>query len=795
MALRDSAKRALIGAWPPRGFQRLTTMHRPLRPSASQAARRRGSTVLALLALGVLTVPGVLAGVRPDAPTLLDQMPDPTGLDELFRDYELQVMNPYLWRERLATGAADLTLRGREFRVLVEPTPWDASLSVTRQRADGSWERIEDGFGSVAYRGTVEGDASSHVLLLATGAGVFGYVRTAEDDLNFEPVIGHLPHAPPGVSVVYHMRDAIRPPDEHIRSVVRVEPEPTPAAAGSGVGAASTSSGPNRAMALFADPEFVSSSSTWMARATWVAATLNENYQRLVGFQFTIVGNTVYQCPAANCPNNDLLQTWKTWVAAGGPWNGYELAHLFTGKELVGHSGRAEQPGRYGYTSTRGSDAVTALLMGHEVGHNFNARHARDYGYTHHHIGSGFHSHSMLMRYVSGETKWEYSSANNNWIRACNARGWSATAGMSAPCATPGRQNANGGPDWPSFDATAYRAKYFAFSWRGTVDDVCVVTNGPGHVVLDFSRLPGQPVLFTVVVNAGGAGRWCEDGDYTWNHDTMFVAIVAGNAAVGYDTTSADGMASNDFGATWTPDGRRRAIEVQILSDELSAASCGTLGSAQSLARDGTLWSCNNKYRLVHQNDGNVVLYNQSTPGVTKVDWATHTPGATSTRFEMQGDGNLVLYSGTTPIWASGTAGQPGATLLVRDDGLLMVMGKNGTAHWVEGCGVLGPNSRLLPGKEIRSCDRRSSLQHQFDGNVVLYRDGVYDGWATHTMGWSTTEFKMQDDGNLVLYRNGGLPWATHTDWNPNSWLRVHDNGKLIIWTPYGEAVCNNLKC
>jgi hypothetical protein len=56
----------------------------------------------------------------------------------------------------------------------------------------------------------------------------------------------------------------------------------------------------------------------------------------------------------------------------------------------------------------------------------------------------------------------------------------------------------------------------------------------------------------------------------------------------------------------------------------------------------------------------------------------------------MQDDGNLVSYfnegSNGGPIWNSGTVGHPGASLVLQNDGN-MVVSLNGTPLWSTGTG------------------------------------------------------------------------------------------------------------
>jgi hypothetical protein len=49
----------------------------------------------------------------------------------------------------------------------------------------------------------------------------------------------------------------------------------------------------------------------------------------------------------------------------------------------------------------------------------------------------------------------------------------------------------------------------------------------------------------------------------------------------------------------------------------------------------------------------------------------------------MQGDGNLVVYNGSAvALWASSTSGNPGAYLVLGDDGDLVVDSASGEPLW-----------------------------------------------------------------------------------------------------------------
>ncbi len=93
-----------------------------------------------------------------------------------------------------------------------------------------------------------------------------------------------------------------------------------------------------------------------------------------------------------------------------------------------------------------------------------------------------------------------------------------------------------------------------------------------------------------------------------------------------------------------------------------------TLGGGGELIRGQSLKSPNGRFELKMQQDGNVVLYDQSRP-----IWATNTQKDGAERLAMQDDGDFVVYAKRTPVWSSKTPGHQGASLKLQDDGNLVV--------------------------------------------------------------------------------------------------------------------------
>jgi hypothetical protein len=100
------------------------------------------------------------------------------------------------------------------------------------------------------------------------------------------------------------------------------------------------------------------------------------------------------------------------------------------------------------------------------------------------------------------------------------------------------------------------------------------------------------------------------------------------------------------------------------------------LNAGEGIERGQSLWSANGRYRLRLQDDGNLVLYDGDA-----ALWASDTVGAIIHYGQMQEDGNFVLTGGG-PVWATGTDRNPGASLLLQDDGNLVVYARGGRALW-----------------------------------------------------------------------------------------------------------------
>jgi len=118
--------------------------------------------------------------------------------------------------------------------------------------------------------------------------------------------------------------------------------------------------------------------------------------------------------------------------------------------------------------------------------------------------------------------------------------------------------------------------------------------------------------------------------------------------------------------------------EPVILSVAQTPTGCTTMAGGQGLYPGQSLFSCDGRFHLILQNDGNLVLYQGST-----ALWSSSTAGRSSAVAIMQADGNFVIYDSTgAGIWSSGTPSHSGAYLAVQNDGNVVIYSSVGVPLW-----------------------------------------------------------------------------------------------------------------
>jgi hypothetical protein len=200
-------------------------------------------------------------------------------------------------------------------------------------------------------------------------------------------------------------------------------------------------------------------------------------------------------------------------------------------------------------------------------------------------------------------------------------------------------------------------------------------------------RNDGVPVWWTGTVGISpGAASMQVDGN--------FVVYDSANRAAWHTYTYGNpgaylSMQNNGAFAIYSANGAR-LWGSPVPPNEVNTPPGGgtTTPSVDTLTAGGRLYpgqavqSLDRRFALTYQTDGNLVLYG---PGGAR--WSTQvfsSPGYA----EMQVDGNFVVYaSNGTPVWASGTSGARGASLVVHSDGQVDIRTSQGIVLWQTGTG------------------------------------------------------------------------------------------------------------
>lgn len=224
-------------------------------------------------------------------------------------------------------------------------------------------------------------------------------------------------------------------------------------------------------------------------------------------------------------------------------------------------------------------------------------------------------------------------------------------------------------PDMRQF---AYSNAAFWDSWVGPAgDDIVaaldwIVPRYPVHSTAGYQRypLPG-PAGWADWAFARASGPRSPRG-VEWD-GWQFSADFNGQGPVyGFQSSGLDlNIVKADAWPRWTgrttvaPDPAPQPPAVVPAPDPDPAVRPDILRAGESLLRNESIENGNTV--LVHQLDGNVVLY-----VAKRAVWSSGTHGKATTALAMQADGNLVLYNGNTPVWSTGTHGRTNGALVVQ---------------------------------------------------------------------------------------------------------------------------------
>jgi murein DD-endopeptidase len=243
-----------------------------------------------------------------------------------------------------------------------------------------------------------------------------------------------------------------------------------------------------------------------------------------------------------------------------------------------------------------------------------------------------------------------------------------------------------------------------------------------------------------------------------------------------------------------------RPVRLRLLATALAvtAVAAGLVGTAEpataapavykgAAPAGTTLWpgdsitSVNGQFQLVMQGDGNLVEYGIG----RKVLWASNTAGKPGASAQIRTNGTLAIWYGTSRAALWGGAGQVGRDFGIRADGTMRMTNtaKQNIIEFSSYQDSVVAGNVILPGTVLRSDPSQGrTLTMRTDGILVQAVNGK-TVWATKTGGNPGAYAAVQTDGNFVVYSatNKAL-WASHTSRAGAGRLLVQVDGNVVVY-------------
>jgi hypothetical protein len=220
------------------------------------------------------------------------------------------------------------------------------------------------------------------------------------------------------------------------------------------------------------------------------------------------------------------------------------------------------------------------------------------------------------------------------------------------------------------------------------------------------------------------------------------------------------------------------------------STSPATISAGATIASGGCLISPNKQYELIMQTDGNLVLYYLSQGDPL---WATNTAGNPGAQFRLLSTGGMVIQVSGANIWSSPTSPVPSAILGLQDNGNVQDFGNNSTAlglpvisysAWQTGTTnlrgwSLPSGSTLSPGQYLMSQNGMYKLSMGTNGLLEL-------SYVTRPIGQSGSYFcpmwsrpySTANVSSLVL--GDGETYSPSL--NAGSYLAMQTDGNAVIY-------------
>ena len=211
--------------------------------------------------------------------------------------------------------------------------------------------------------------------------------------------------------------------------------------------------------------------------------------------------------------------------------------------------------------------------------------------------------------------------------------------------------------------------------------------------------------------------------------------------------------------ATWSPEPLNQSVtlsnELPFYSDDEYGVKIYDIDGDVLLNKGKFIYSLNKTFKLILQDDGNLVEYNDKTG---KALWASNTLGKDANDLVLQADGNVVLYNNANKaIFATDTLGK-GRYIAITNNGNISIYDKNYEEVWNNGVySFYGVDKSTIGGYKITN-----STDDDLSAEIAISNKDFTK--ELFSKGDGADRFILQGDGNAVAYRkDSSVAWASDT--------------------------------
>ncbi len=340
----------------------------------------RASVIVAFLA-GLL--PGTVISARQGAD------PDIRDLHRYLRGYEIIRADPERIEEDVRfKGRLSLALRDRTLDMILDPIDLRAPEYTAEETGPGGRIRTSAQRAAATYKGDLPGLSHSQARFTLDGEKIEGLILTPADWYYVEPLRNFV-HSAERSDLIVYRRSEIR---EQAFGVCGTTLAHRISQVGDGLAPrAMEAEGTVQVaqVATEADYEYVTALGDSTGANNEILQILNQVsgiYETELGISFQVVYQHAWATasdPYSSTSASDILNEFTDYWVRNPPGMGYDLAHMWTGKNMDGSTvgiawlGVVCSAPRHSYGVSQRLTSVPAkyIVTAHEIGHNFGATH------------------------------------------------------------------------------------------------------------------------------------------------------------------------------------------------------------------------------------------------------------------------------------------------------------------------------------------------------------------------------------------------------------------------------------